>query len=363
MKSMAYVGLDVHKDTVRAVVLPRNAEHPVDECTLECTQHALVKYLQRWSRKYDLQCYYEAGPCGYTPYHWLTEAGLECEVIAPSLTPQKPGERVMTDRRAARILAYQGRAQTLTLVLVPTLEQEAVRAAVRYREARMRDLVAAKHRVLKFWRNNGFIYRNGHNWTQRHWRWLRGCEFSIDNQWTAQEYLAEAQYQQDRLAEADRKVRELARQEPYASMVGRLICLRGIDVLSAMVIITETIDFRRFPGASQYMGFWGLGLSEHSTGRYRHQGGITKAGSDRVRRILIEAAWHYQHKPRVGVELRRRQMGQPPEVIAHSWKAQVRLHRQYWKIGRAKDHRTAVVAVARELAGFIWAIMTQVAQD
>lgn len=359
MRSIAHVGMDVHKDTTRVLILPQGENRAVDECTLPTTRGALVKYLGRWASTFELRCYYEAGPCGYEPQRWLAGAGIACEVIAPSKTPRGPGDRVKTDRRDARVLAYQGRAQTLARVQVPTPAQEGVRAAVRCREARMRDQVAAKHRVLKFWRSCGEIYNDGNHWTQRHWRWLRQCQFSGVNEWTAQQYLSDLQFRVDRLAEADRKLAELAQPEPYRSAVGKLCCFRGIDLLSAMVLYTETLDFARFPGAPQYMGYWGLTSAEDSTGRYRRQGAITKAGSARARRVWIEAAWHYQHKPAVGVTLRRRQMGQPPAVIAHAWKAQECLYRKYWRIARAKDTRLAVVAVARQLAGFVWAAMTQ----
>lgn len=360
MPSIAHVGLDVHKETTRAVILPHDEPHPVDECTVATTQQALVQYLRRWAQVFDLHCYYEAGPCGYEPKRWLAGAGIACDVIAPSKTPRAPGERVITDKRAARTLAYQGRAQALARVQVPTPEQEAVRAAVRCREVRVRDLVAAKHRVLKLWRNRGHVFREGkQHWTQLHWRWLRRRDFEGPDEWTAQQYLSDVQYRQDRLAEADRVIAELAEQEPYRSMVGKLCCFRGIDVLSAMVLITETLDFRRFPGAPQFMGYWGLTSSEDSTGRYRRQGAITKAGSARARRVWIEAAWHYQHRPALGAALYRRQRGQPPQVIAHAWKAQQHLYRKFWNIASRKDKRIAVVAVARELAGFVWAAMTQ----
>jgi len=359
MPSIAHVGLDVHKETTRAVILPHDKSHPVDECTLPTTRKALVKYLSQWAQEFELRCYYEAGSCGYEPQRWLAGAGIACEVIAPSKTPRGPGDRVKTDRRDARLLAYQGRAQALARVHVPTPEQEAVRAAVRCREAHMRDLVAAKHRGLKFWHSCGHGYTQGEHWTQRHWQWLHARSFAGVNDWTARQYLADVQYRLGRVAEADRAIVALAESEPYRSAVGKRCCFRGIDVLSAMVLITETLDFRRFPGAPQYMGYWGLTSCEDSPGKHRRQGGITKAGSRRARRVWIEAAWHYQHKPAIGARLYRRLAGQPPEVIAHAWKAQQRLYRKYWRIARRKDTRTAVVAVARELSGFVWAVMTQ----
>jgi transposase len=360
MKSIAHVGMDVHKGTTTLSILPEGESEPIDECTVETTRQALLKYLGRWSQIFELRCTYEAGGSGYVPQRWLEQAGIVCGVIAPSKTPRAPGDRVRNDRRDARLLARQGRAGALTAVQAPTPQQEAVRSVVRLREARLRDLVAAKHRVLKFMRQRGHVYAQGEHWTQRHWRWLRELSFGDPDAWTAAEYLAEVEYRSDRLAEADRKVAELAATPQYREPVGKLCCFRGIDVLTAMVLITETLDFHRFPSAPQYMGYWGLGSREDRSSEYGGRGAITKAGSARARRALVEAAWHYQHAPAVTASLQRRQAGQPAAVIAHTWKAQKRLHRKFWRVTRARGStRTAVVAVARELAGFIWAVMTQ----
>jgi transposase len=265
---------------------------------------------------------------------------------------------VKTDRRDARLLARQGRAGALVAVYVPSVEQEQVRCLVRCREARVRDVVAAKHRVLKFLGLRGLVFSGGRHWTQRHMKWLKALEFEGSDEWVAQEYLGDLQYRVDRLEEADRQVREVAGQDPWREPVGKVCCFRGLDVLSGMLLVSETLDFRRFASAPQYMSYWGITGSEDSTGPYRRQGGITKCGSSRARRTWVEAAWHYRHKPAVGQRLRRRQQGQPQAVITHAWKAQVRLHKKFWRIAARKDSCTAVVAVARELAGFVWGAMT-----
>jgi transposase len=359
MLSIAHVGMDVHKENTRVVLLPHEMLEPLDECTLPTTQQALCRYLKRWEKQYQLQCYYEAGPLGYVPQRWLEQAGIACTVIAPSKTPRGVGERVRTDRRDARLLARQGKAGALAPVHVPTPQEEAVRALLRCRELRQRQLLAARHRVLKFLGVRGLHFTEGKHWTQRHGRWLRGVRFTGAEEWTWREYLSDLDYALARRQEADRQVKELAQSPSYREAVGRLCCFRGIDILSAMVVLTETIDFSRFPGAPQYMSYWGLTCSEDSSGGQRRQGGITKSGSVHARRIWIEAAWHYQHKPAVGERLARRQQGQPPAVIAHAWKAQVRLHKKFWRLARKKNSCTAVVAVARELAGFVWGAINQ----
>jgi transposase len=349
--------MDVHKETTRVVLLPEGSKEFLEECTVPTRQVELCRQLLRWGRDYELRCYYEAGPAGYVPYRWLTGVGVACTVIAPSKTPRAPGERVKTDKRDARRLARQGTAGALVAVAVPTPEQEAARSVVRCREVRLKDELGARHRVLKFLGTRGHYYLEGKHWTQAHWRWLRGQGFSDLEAWTWQEYVADLVYRQDRLAAASRQVGEVARRPEWAETVGRIICFRGLDVVSAMVIATETLDFARFGTAPAYMSYWGLTCAEESSGESRHLSRITKCGSSRARRIWVEAAWHYRHKPRLSKDLAARQVGQSPLVIAHAWKAQLRLHKKFWRIAARKDTGTAAVAVARELAGFIWGVM------
>lgn len=356
MKSMAYVGMDVHKDSIKVLILPQHGEQVLDKTTLPTEEHAVCKYLARWHAKYDLSCFYEAGPGGYTVYRWLHQRGIACQVIAPSKTPKAPGDLVKTDHRDARILALQGRAGTLTAVLVPTQAQEAIRGVVRCREARQRDVQAARHRVLTFLLVRGVIYTAGKHWTQGHRRWMAKRQFSGWDAWTYQEYLTELTYQESRLVEADRQVAALADDPTTAPLVRALCCLRGIDVLTAVVLVAETLDFRRFGQARGYMDFMGLTCREASSGPRRVQGRITKAGNGRCRRALVEAAWHYRHAPAVSARLAKRQAGQPAEIVAHAWQAQQRLHKVFWKLAQRGDPRKAVVAVARELAGFVWGI-------
>ena len=361
MSSIAHVGMDVHKDTTRVLLLGIQGPLPLDAVTVPTEEAALLKYLRPWRARYELHCYYEAGTLGYVVYRWLQRAGIACTVVAPSKIPRAPGDRVKTDQRDARTLALQGRAGTLAAVRVPTPAEEAVRGLVRCRGAHQRDVQAARHRVLKFLALRGEMYRAGKHWTQLHRRWLAARRFAGPDAWTYQEYLSELSYREQRLAEADREVEALAAAEPYATLVRALCCFRGISTLSAMILVTEALDFGRFGRPPAYMSYLGLTCREASSGSRRRQGSITKAGSGRCRHVLVEAAWHYRHPPAVGACLSRRQAGQPAAVIAHAWKAQQRLHKLFQRLTRTGDRRRAVVAVARELAGFLWAAAQLVA--
>lgn len=362
MASMAHLGMDVHKGQFRMAVLPETGAAFADERTLPRERGEVLRYLRRWQPGYELQCYYEAGPLGYEPHRWLTQAGIACQVIAPSKTPRGPGDRVRTDARDARRLARQGRAGALVAVQVPTPEQEGVRDLVRCRMVQLWELTAARQRVVSLLGRHGGYYTEGSAWTQSHWRWLqqqvRAWPADSPEQWALHTYLAEVQYRTQRLAEAQQEVAGLAQLPAYREVVGRLGCFRGIDVLGAMLIACETLDFRRFTGAPQYASYWGLTGREESSGATRHRGGITKCGCAHLRWQWIQIAWHYQYPPAVGPALAKRQQGQPPEVIAVAWKAQRRLYRKFRKLKERMAPGKAVVAVARELTGFVWAAMT-----
>lgn len=358
MASIGYVGLDVHQATIRVAVLPEGSESFVDEVTIENRQEAVRKCVTRLSRHYQLRCCYEASGAGYVLHRWLGELGIPCSVIAPSKMPKRPGDRSKTDRRDARNLARWFRAGDLTEVHIPSEEEESVRSLVRCRETLGREVVKSKQYVLKLLCSRGLVYRAGSNWTQKHWQWLRGLQLGKHDQEVLDEYLALLEYKVGRLAALDRRLEELSDSEVYRDAVGKLGCLRGIAVHTAMTLVAETIDFRRFGSPRQLMAYWGLIPSEWSSGDHSRHGPITKSGNSRCRRVLIEAAWHYRHKPAVGLALRNRQSGQPAGVVAHSIKAQHRLHKKFWGIALRKEKQKAIVAVARELAGFIWAIMT-----
>jgi transposase len=285
--------------------------------------------------------------------------GITCEVVAPALIPVKAGDRVKTDRRDAGKLARLYRAGELTMVHVPTTDQEAVRDIVRAREDVRKDLTAARHRLSKFLIRHGRIYSQGLNWTQRHWRWLRSQEFAhAGERVTFEHYVLEVEHLLARRADLEKEIALVAETKPYAHAVARLSSLRGISVLSAMVLISEIHDFRRFDSPRRLMAFVGLVPSEYSSGGREHRGGITKTGNSHARRILVEAAWSYRHRPAVGPRARAALRDQPATVAEYVRKSQFRLHRRYARlVSQGKRPQLAVTAVARELCGFVWGLM------
>jgi transposase len=359
MKSIAYVGLDVHKEFIVAVGLPREGDAAIFERKMANDSLALKKCLGRWERTHELRCCYEASSCGYVVHRWLAAVGISCDVIAPSLVPSKPGERVKTDRRDALKLARLLRSGDLTKVHVPTEEDESVRSLVRCRETLVRETQKSRHYVLKFLSVRGLAWHGRSNWTKAHWKYLRGLRFEGTDEITWRHYLSLLEYKLAEVEELDRQIAEVAQTEEYKKRVGWLRCLRGIDTQTAMVLISEVQDFGRFASPRKLMAYLGLVPSEESSGARTQRGGITKTGNSRVRRVMVEAAWQYAHRPALSDGLRKRQAGQPIQIRAHSWKAQHRLYKKFWRIACSKERSKAAVAVARELVGFIWAIMTQ----
>jgi transposase len=308
----------------------------------------------------ELRVCYEAGPCGYALQRELRDAEIDCIVIAPSLVPMKPGDRVKTNRRDARHLAKSYRAGTLTEVHPPTPEEESARDLCRCREDARADLLRCRHRLGKMLLRRGLIYPRK-AWTQAHRGWLRSLRFEHETaQVVFDDYLRAIEHTEQRLADLAGRIETLSQEEPYRQPVGWLRCFRGIDTVTAMGIVTELHGFPRFRTARALMAYLGLVPSEHSTGEKRRRGAITKAGNSHLRRLLIEAAIHYRHRPAVGVKLRQRRVGQPGWGIALADRAQERLHKRYWRLMmQSKPHNKAVTAVARELVGFIWATLAQ----
>lgn len=363
MKSIAYVGLDVHLQDIKVAVCEQSGETPVVETLISNTEDKVGKLMRKLSKRWELRCCYEAGGCGYVLQRWLASMGIACSVIAPSLVPKKPGERVKTDRRDARKLALLLRAGMLTEVHVPSPEQERGRGLVRLREVLRREVLRSRHYVLKFLQYRGLAYRDGKNWTKRHWDYLRRVQLEGLDGVTYRELLTLLEFKLDQLNRVEAQVEQLSTEEPYRELVSRLRCYRGIDTLTAMVVVSELWDVRRFATADALMSYIGLVPSEDSSGERQHRGSITKTGNAYCRRVLVEAAWHYRWQPRVGATLKKRLPGQHPETIRRSWKAQHRLHDKYWRVLRHSEKRKAAVAVARELAGFIWAELHAAAQE
>lgn len=351
-----WVGIDLHAASLFLVAYEGGAKQPILERDLAPDSPKLRPLLRKLGGRGPVRVVYEAGGCGYWLARRLRSWGFECEVAAPSLIPRKPGDRVKTDRRDARKLATLHRAGLLQGVHVPTEEEERVRGLVRAREAARRDLHRSRQRTLKFLLARGLRPREGKNWSQRHWRWLRGVTLPGEDQLVLNHQLAEIELRMEMLGRLDEKVVERSHLDPYGRPLGRIRCLRGIDTLSGMTLATEVFDMRRFRSASRFMGWLGFGVREASSGGRRHQGGITRAGNGRCRRILVEAAWNNIHRPHVGPELKKRMAGQSEMVLAHAYRAQQRLHALWGRMAPKKDRRTVVTAMARQLAGFVWAL-------
>lgn len=356
---ITYVGIDAHTRELHLAMLIGDAERPIS-----WTSPTEPRALERLRRKLEreapgtITCCYEAGPSGYALQRRLSGGRIQCRVIAPSLIPRKPGEKVKTNRRDARKLAEFLRAGLLTEVRPPTLAAEAIRDLCRARDDARIDVLRSRHRLGKLLLRRGLTYP-GRNWTKRHSEWLSQLEwaYSAERYVVADYRLALAQLDA-RLREIDRQLEEIAGQAPYAAPVAALRCFRGIDTVSAITLLAELHDFRRFPHPRALMGFLGVVPSEDSTGDRRRPGAITKTGNGLVRRLLVQAAWHYQHEPRLGAPLRRRRAGQSPAVIAIASKAEQRLCRRYRSLcARRKPKPLVIVAIARELVGFLWAVL------
>jgi transposase len=357
-----YVGVDAHKKDLFIAMLIGDRPAPVT-WQLANEPNAIRRLVRKLEREAPgpVRMCYEAGPCGYALQRQVTTPRVSCQVIAPGLIPRKPGERIKTNRRDARKLAELLRAGLLTEVRPPTPEEEAVRDLCRARDDARADLQRAHHRLGKLLLRRGLHY-SGRNWTRAHRQWVDSLQWTQPaERVVVDDYLLAIDQLQARLIELDARLSAIAETAPYREPVGWLRCFRGIDTLTAILILAELHDFRRFHSARALMAYLGLVPGEDSTGEKHRRGRITRTGNVLVRRLLVETAWHYQHRPGVGVALTRRRKGQPNRVIAIADKAQHRLCRRFRRL--AEEHKPApkiAVAIARELAGFLWAALQPV---
>jgi transposase len=360
-EGICFAGLDVHaRKTAAAAVQLGSGE--VWKAQISGSPTAAIEWLQ--SLPGPVRAVYEAGPTGFGLARAARSAGLEVMVCSPGAIPRQPGDEIKTDMRDALKLARLHAAGQLRPVSVPSVELEALRDLVRAREDLRGDLMAARHRVSKLLLRRGLIYAGpGHPWeSPRHAAWLGAIELGDPlAQAVLGEYLAGHEGVLARRDRLDALIAVQAQDEQWAALVGRLRCLRGIDTLTAVGLIAEIGDLHAFAHPKQLASFLGLVPSESSTGERRRQGSITKAGSSHARRLLIEAAWHYRRRPAISLTLRRRQDGQPPAAIEAAWRAQLRLSARWAHLDarRAKRRTTVAVAVARELACFVWEIARQ----
>lgn len=352
-----FVGIDLHQDTVTLAVLPEGAREVQVVKTCSPDPSRLRPFLKKVSKAGPLLACYEASSFGYVLQRQITSWGWECHVIAPSLMPRSVGDRVKTDRRDAERLAKHLRAGLLTPVRVPSEAEERVRSLVRCRGTLTREILSSRHYILKLLQSRGYRFRDGRNWSEAHWRWLRGLELEGEDALTLLTYMTLLEDKLRLRRSIDERLEELAKEEPWRGPVGRLCCLRGVKTLTALTLVSEIGDARRFATARQLMAYLGLNVCEYSSGGTERRGGITKAGNAHCRSVLVEAAWNYRHRPRVGKDHEARMVGQSAAVRAHAMRAQKRLHRRFKKLEARMASSKAVVAVARELVGFVWALL------
>jgi transposase len=365
MKNVRFVGLDVHAQTIAVAVAEPDGGEVRSLGTIPNDPQALQRVLKKLGKPEQLRVCYEAGVTGYVLYWQMTRLGIHCDVIAPTLVPRKTGVRVKTDRLDALKLARCYRAGDLTPVWVPDAAHEALRDLVRAREAAKADQLRARHRVSKFLLRQGRRAPAGvRSWGVRHLQWLRQLNFEQPaQQSTLEDYLHEMEHQGQRVARLERSIDSAVERAPpkMREVIGALQSLRGVAKISAVTLVTELGKFARFSHPRQLMGYCGMVSKEHSSGKRVWRGEITKAGNAHVRRIVVEAAWAYRHRPAIGKTLAGRQREQPVGITQIAWRAQQRLCDRYRKLtARGKSPQLTATAVARELLGFIWAIGVQV---
>jgi transposase len=359
MKEVYYVGLDVHKDSIQMAVLDNQKKEPVLAKGLPNRVTKIVKELAEYQEKGEIQIAYEAGCLGYSLYRELKEFGYDCRVIPPSTVFHGGDGQVKTDYRDAVDIAWMLRRNEGESIGIPTREDEATRDVVRCRGDLTENLKSMKQRLLKFLLRKGVNYETERYWTGKHYKWLEGLKFENEReQLTKTEYLEEVGRLEEKIRRLDKKIEEIAGSARYEEEVRKLRAFRGIDYLTALSLVCEVGDFKRFGSAEAFMSYIGLVPREHSSGKKRKQGGITKAGNGHLRKLLTESSWHYSRPNKVGKRLEQRRVGTDEHTIRYADKAMKRLHEKYTRmVFKGKPKQTAVIAVARELAGFIWGVM------
>jgi transposase len=355
---LVFIGLDVHKDSITSAVLEPGRENPVVDRFFH-DEASLRRFVSGFEQRSALRACYEAGPTGYELQRFLTRLGVACEVIAPSLIPVAPGAKVKTDSRDARRLAHLYRSGELVAVHVPTPEEEAIRDLARQRADLVLDRTRAQHRLSKFLLRHGEVFRATKQWTVAHETWLGSRSFASEALTsTFSHYRAVLCSIEAHLDAVEADLVPYFATGPFAEAVGRLGAYRGVTEMGALVLSAEVCDWRRFARATTLMGFCGLVPSEYSSGERQSRGRITKAGNAHLRAQLVESAWAYQHRPAVGRVMKKRQLRCGEETIARAWRAQLHLCGKFRRLAQRKSStKTVATAIARELAGFLWAEM------
>ncbi len=361
--SITWVGIDAHKKTLAVAAFLPSAQEP-EEFTIDNDERAIRKLVRRLERDSDgreIRICYEAGTCGYALQRRIeASGGVVCEVIAPSLIPRKPGERIKTDRRDARKLAELYRAGVLTTVAPPTPDQEAIRDLCRCREDVRADLGRCRHRLIKMLVRRGYVFNvTSRLWSDAHRKWLAALSFDNEvDRIVVTEYKLAVEQAERRLRAMDSEIEKAAQLPLYREHVAWLRCFRGIDTTIAMIFVAELHGVERFDSPRALAAYLGLVPSLYASGDSARRGKITKTGNGHIRRALVQASWQYRHHAGVGAKLRERQKGQPERVLTIADEAQRRLTGRYRRLtARGKNSNKIIIAIARELVGFLWAAL------
>jgi transposase len=359
-ETLRFLGLEVHAETIAVAIAEPDGSVRILG-TIANRIESIRKLMKKLGPAERLKACYEAGPTGYVLYWQLAELGVMCEVIAPTLMPTKPGDRVKTDRRDAERLARSYRSGDLTAVWVPDEGSESLRDLVRAREASKQDQMRARHRLSKFLLRTGQRPATGVKpWTLAYMAWVKQIHYTqAARESTRQDYLHEVEHMAERVKLLEQAICEAVKlaSPEIQEVVKGLQAMRGVAQISAVTMVAELGQLSRFQSARQLMCYSGVVPSENSSGKRTRRGSITKTGNAHLRRIAVEAAWSYRLRPCLGPALRKRQEGVSEEIKEIAWKAQHRLHKRYSRLAAAgKDQCKIVIAVGRELLGFIWAI-------
>jgi transposase len=364
MKRVYYIGLDVHKDNTQMAVLEEKGKEPVTVKVIDSDPGKVAKAILPFRKDGIVHVGYEAGCMWYTLYRVLTGMKIDCRIIAPNKVFRGGNnEKIKTDKRDAGAIAWMLRREEGAGITVPEREDEAARDLLRCRGDIQDDLKRAKQRMLKFLLRHGHIYENTRYWTGKHRKWMKTLVFEMPlDKAVFEQYLYTIESIEERVGRIDLQIKEIAESPRYEERVRRFRAFKGVDYIIALSLVTEIGDFKRFPTAAAFMSYIGLVPSEYSSGKKRKQGGITKTGNSHIRKLLTEAAWHYARPVLVSKRLAGRRVGTNETVISYADRALNRLHFKYEKLlHKGKSKQASVTAVARELSGFLWGVMTSVA--